>query len=618
MRITDEDINKIEGELGLSFDDVRRNILKSNKSIDVQACPGSGKTTLLGAKLLLLAKKWDSLDTGVCVLSHTNVAKEEIMKVLLQHPAGYKFTSYPHFIGTIQEFVNKFLALPFLRSIGIKAKFIDRDKSVEEIKYHLSRETKYYLDKHKPHFNFDEIKITSCDGKSIDLSVPGFKVGSTAPSCKNIEESKGMSIVSGVISYEDMFSFANFAIDKFPNVKSFLIKRFPMVFIDEMQDTQKHQDELIQRLFNESIIQRYGDANQAIFLGSGTETPNESYNSKDIDDFDYEINNTNRFNNSCTLVDFFKVRKKEGVALSCTDYRREKEDIFKSKYAKEGDFKHHLILYNSPSSKVLEVFGCIVRNEFPSANELVVKAIGNVGRNKLEEANALTIPHYYNYFDKDKTAKKFSPDKFIDILKLCVTKRDNYYNLFIDACREGLRRNGEYHSKTDLEDKLKNENKLEVFNKLIFTMMNGDYPDLTTWNEYKTELLEILKTQDIAFWGYDSFKEAQSGDVSSPCNTYICENCVHIELSTIHGVKGETHDATLVLETKYLDYDLSYFINNPKEVSKKMGLNELKKELLYVATSRPRHLLCLAIGKDRLSEEKIRELSQNWKIVEVA
>ena len=189
MRITDEDINKIEGELGLSFDDVRRNILKSNKSIDVQACPGSGKTTLLGAKLLLLAKKWDSLDTGVCVLSHTNVAKEEIMKVLLQHPAGYKFTSYPHFIGTIQEFVNKFLALPFLRSIGIKAKFIDRDKSVEEIKYHLSRETKYYLDKHKPHFNFDEIKITSCDGKSIDLSVPGFKVGSTAPSCKNIEES---------------------------------------------------------------------------------------------------------------------------------------------------------------------------------------------------------------------------------------------------------------------------------------------------------------------------------------------------------------------------------------------------------------------------------------------
>lgn len=54
--------------------------------------------------------------------------------------------------------------------------------------------------------------------------------------------------------------------------------------------------------------------------------------------------------------------------------------------------------------------------------------------------------------------------------------------------------------KTDLEDKLKNGNKLEVFNKLIFTMMNGDYPDLTKWNEYKTELLEILETQDIAFW----------------------------------------------------------------------------------------------------------------------
>lgn len=615
MQITDEDINKIEGELGLSFDDVRRNILKSNKSIDVQACPGSGKTTLLGAKLLLLAKKWDSLDTGVCVLSHTNVAKEEIMKVLLQHPAGYKFTSYPHFIGTIQEFVDRYLALPFLRSVGISVRFIDNDKVTEEIKKKFAYRTKVYLER-KPNLVYD-FDIQSISDGSFVFNIPGFAKSSTSASYENIKNVRETTLFNGLLYYNDMYFFANYLLDN-TVANKYLTARFPMVFIDEMQDTQKHQDELIQKVFSRVVVQRYGDANQAIFSGSGTETPNESYNSKDIDDFDYEINNTNRFNNSCVLVDFFKVRKKEGVALSCTDYRREKEDIFKSKYAKEGDFKHHLILYNSPSSKVLEVFGCIVRNEFPSANELVVKAIGNVGRNKIEEANALTIPHYYNYFDKDKTVKKFSPDKFIDILKLCVTKRDNYYNLFIDACREGLRRNGEYHSKTDLEDKLKNGNKLEVFNKLIFTMMNGDYPDLTKWNEYKTELLEILETQDIAFWGYDSFKEAQSGDVSSPCNIYICENGVHIELSTIHGVKGETHDATLVLETRYLDYDLSYFINNPKEVSKKMGLNELKKELLYVATSRPRHLLCLAIGKDRLSEEKIRELSQNWKIVEVA
>lgn len=59
IEITDDDINTIEKELSLKFDEKRRNILKDNTSIDVQACPGSGKTTLLGSKLLLLAKKME-------------------------------------------------------------------------------------------------------------------------------------------------------------------------------------------------------------------------------------------------------------------------------------------------------------------------------------------------------------------------------------------------------------------------------------------------------------------------------------------------------------------------------------------------------------------------------
>ena len=46
IEITDDDINTIEEELSLEFDEKRRAVLKDNTSIDVQACPGSGKTTL--------------------------------------------------------------------------------------------------------------------------------------------------------------------------------------------------------------------------------------------------------------------------------------------------------------------------------------------------------------------------------------------------------------------------------------------------------------------------------------------------------------------------------------------------------------------------------------------
>lgn len=39
-----------------------------------------------------------------------------------------------------------------------------------------------------------------------------------------------------------------------------------------------------------------------------------------------------------------------------------------------------------------------------------------------------------------------------------------------------------------------------------------------------------------------------------------CADQFSIALSTIHGVKGETHDATLVMETKYYCFDVGVMI----------------------------------------------------------
>ena len=79
ISITDQDIDEVEVLLGdVSFDQTRREIIKNLESFDVQAFPGSGKTTVLIAKLAILAKKWPYSHKGICVLSHTNVAKDEI------------------------------------------------------------------------------------------------------------------------------------------------------------------------------------------------------------------------------------------------------------------------------------------------------------------------------------------------------------------------------------------------------------------------------------------------------------------------------------------------------------------------------------------------------------
>lgn len=104
-------------------------VIKSNDSKDVVACPGSGKTTTLLAKLAILATRMPLEEgKGICVLTHTNVAIDEI-KSKLQSQADVLF-SYPNYFGTIQGFVDKYLAIPYFNSINeIPISAIDDNKA---------------------------------------------------------------------------------------------------------------------------------------------------------------------------------------------------------------------------------------------------------------------------------------------------------------------------------------------------------------------------------------------------------------------------------------------------------------------------------------------------------
>lgn len=59
-------------------DDSRLRAIRNLETCDFEACPGSGKTTLLVAKLAILASRWPYPQRGICVLSHTNAARDEI------------------------------------------------------------------------------------------------------------------------------------------------------------------------------------------------------------------------------------------------------------------------------------------------------------------------------------------------------------------------------------------------------------------------------------------------------------------------------------------------------------------------------------------------------------
>ena len=253
------------------LDAERRAVLLERGSRDVNAAPGSGKTTVLAAKLLLLATKWPFERRGICVLSHTNVARAEVQRRLGVTAQGERLLGYPHFIGTIHAFVNQYLALPFMRSEGIDVEVIDNDVFSSRAVAMARRNgtLRAWMDKR---MGVDKmIGGLVFHGPNLAIaSEEGRLPQETAKSYPLLRRIKVDLARDGVFRHADMFAFAECLLEKSPFLKDRMSLRFPLVFIDEMQDTSRAQEDLLSRLFDqEVIIQRLGDTNQRI-LGSDT------------------------------------------------------------------------------------------------------------------------------------------------------------------------------------------------------------------------------------------------------------------------------------------------------------------------------------------------------------
>jgi hypothetical protein len=98
---------------------------------------------------------------------------------------------------------------------------------------------------------------------------------------------------------------------------------------------------------------------------------------------------------------------------------------------------------------------------------------------------------------------------------------------------------------------------------------------------------------------------------------------VSIQAGSIHSVKGQTHTATLVLDTFFNKHNLEKLL--PWLTKKKHGWKNAdgvqqksRLKLHYVAMTRPTHLLCLALKQNSLTEDQICAIqSHGWRILKV-
>ncbi|WP_085536942.1 AAA family ATPase [Massilibacteroides vaginae] len=94
------------------------------------------------------------------------------------------------------------------------------------------------------------------------------------------------------------------------------------------------------------------------------------------------------------------------------------------------------------------------------------------------------------------------------------------------------------------------------------------------------------------------------------------------EICSVHSVKGQTHCATMYVETFYKAYETKKLVVQSKPATKKRDAEFFNNPLLKQSHNfaRPTHLLCFAVLKDNLSDEQLsyfKSSESGWLVIDL-
>jgi len=616
----------------LNFEDAeRRSALLENGSRDFNAVPGSGKTSLLAAKLLLLARKWPHARRGICVLSHTNVARDEISRRLADAAEGALLLSYPHYIGTIHGFVNQFFAMPMLRSLGQKVDVIDdlvfADKAKSLLQLGQFAGLRVYLEKQR---NGEGI-CTTLFYRTAELEVQiesGSLPAAHTASYKSLVSLKKLLTKAGIFRHRDMFAYADLALKTCPHLVDVVHRRFPMVFIDEMQDTSWDQESFLNRIFDsKSVMQRFGDIDQKILS----------------DEENVDLLTFPRDGHGCVSTS-----KRFGTAIADAvgSVRVSGEAVIGEG---EGTRSPVLLLYaTADATKVVPHYGRLVIDRL-STDDIGTREVKAMSTRKTGEGKVDPGRHLVDYWPA-----------YGDGQQSTGMRSERFWGLVGDA-------------KNSLQETSLNSRVSDVRRALLLILRAAGAPLALDVRDARAlpraasgvapsgpiagltrqlalsgeELCEVgqrgklmqllysgLKPYLPGTVGFDAFKALSVFEESGPQGTKTAAATTRCQVSdqgrslefglgTVASMKGETHAASLVLESyggtsRKFDVTLGLeFIAGvaPTKLAKLPKTQQAQMRNLYVAMSRPTKLLCLAANESRVPQSLRDALaSKGWHI----
>lgn len=607
----------------------RKAVLLSGKSVDVQAAPGSGKTTLLGAKLALLASTWTEQRRGICVLSHTNVARAEIEGRLAKIHGGLALLQYPHYIGTIQSFIHTFLALPLLRSRELPVEFVDDDRFTKLAVARGYRNQRILAWAKSPNqTNQKTLETLRFEGPDLTVGSAAGPIPKTGTTRPELIELKQELAAEGYYRYDDMYAMAQHVLAKWPSTSRHLSWRFPLVFIDEMQDTGRLADKVLGEVFDESVVvQRFGDVNQAILdsdVGGGKGFPRHGY---------LNVSGSMRFGRA--IADVVSALRTEGDAIDGL--------------GAAAVVPPTLLVYSEATiGRVIPHFGELVAASF-SAAELAAGTVKAICARRTPMANprvGSSVDQYWQaYVHQDASlqptrqtiAQLLAAAQMVPMVTSQLAPRVQAVRaalvrlLRIAGCEaaqsvRGWRELKEHWGPGHPAIARLTEIVMVCVRvggpldaAALTTLVNRVCADMKPWLPSGLTLPWLLSTNEL------QLSTALGGAAPVSAGSFNEHIVVAsgkefpVSITTIASAKGETHLATLVLEAfRQSSFDIASVLpvlsgeRKAADVVDAVGRGHVKN--MFVALSRPQRLLCLAAYEKRVGTYADKLAKLGWRV----
>lgn len=473
----------------------------------VNAPAGSGKTTWIRKEVEkhLLENDGDNI---LCI-TYTNRAAEEL---------GRDIDSKRVFFGTIHSFISSYIGSFFEHKAIIDLYWdIYREKihqriNNEENKENIKESNDRYIEKYG-----------SLDLDTVYSNLTRISYGETPYT----------SLYYGALGHDDLISFTQKAVERYPVIQKKIRDKYQMVFIDEYQDTAAEVLELFYSSMknSEGILYLLGDKMQQIY---------KNYDGSFEDSF-------KRLNRSIRLVTNYRTTP---YIVNILNAIYNDDSLSQNAYEKNSDnqmlFRPYVIFTDNKEAVVAE----FIHNY----TDALVLYLTNSDR--FHGIGAGNLYDVYGEMDKYKYGAKYSvPDVLtkeevwsedillnvtFSLVNICLLfKEEKYGDIFKIARKKEKSLNRQSFTISV------HENKKELYDKLEAILTICFEPETTIGN-----FLRICNEKDLIIDEYygklmedESYQDALSIKLSEVLS--IKEYLDNPNISTQHGVKGESHDTVL-------------------------------------------------------------------------